>query len=212
MKLLALEFSTPRRSVAIACDGIVRGHGAEQGGRETHAFALIEAALRDANVSREQIDCIAVGTGPGSYAGIRIAIAIAQGWHLARGVKLIGIPSADAVAAQMHAAGARGVVHAIVDAQRGEFFEALYELDDTEWRNSKPFALTSPSADRSSPGHLFVRCDILEHATEQVLLPDAATIASLASAKTGFVAASALEPIYLRKAEFVKLANPPSRS
>ena len=117
MKILALEFSSPRRSVAVAVEGVTRGTAAEAGGRTTHAFAMIDSALAQAGWQREEIDCLAVGTGPGSYAGIRIAIAIAQGWQIARGVKLLGISSAEAVAARAGQSG-RTNVHIGLDAQR----------------------------------------------------------------------------------------------
>jgi len=60
----------------------------------TRALGMIESVLREAGLEREQIDVIAVGLGPGSYTGIRTALSIAQGWQLARGVKLLGISSA----------------------------------------------------------------------------------------------------------------------
>ena len=52
---------------------------------------MIESALAEAKIEREQIEVIAVGLGPGSYTGIRAAISVAQGWQLARGVKLLGV-------------------------------------------------------------------------------------------------------------------------
>ena len=48
---------------------------------------------------REAIEAIAVGLGPGSYTGIRAAIALAQGWQLAREVKTLGVSSVAAMAA-----------------------------------------------------------------------------------------------------------------
>ena len=81
-------------------DGTLLGEARDKKGKHTPAFALIEAALAQAGVEREQIECVAVGVGPGSYMGTRIAIAIAQGWQLARGVKTAGINSADALARQ----------------------------------------------------------------------------------------------------------------
>lgn len=95
MKILALEFSSERRSVAVVEQGAVLGEAHEQGGKHTRAFELIEQALLAARIERERIECVAVGLGPGSYMGIRIAIAIAQGWQLARGVKTAGVKSAD---------------------------------------------------------------------------------------------------------------------
>jgi tRNA threonylcarbamoyladenosine biosynthesis protein TsaB len=52
---------------------------------------MIEKVLAGAKVEREQIEVMAVGLGPGSYTGVRVAISLAQGWQLARGVKLLGM-------------------------------------------------------------------------------------------------------------------------
>ena len=96
MTILALEFSSEQRSVALARDGAILAEATESGGyRVTHAFRLIEKVLEQAKMPRDEIEVIAVGLGPGSYTGIRAAIAIAQGWQLARGVKLLGVGSAE---------------------------------------------------------------------------------------------------------------------
>jgi tRNA threonylcarbamoyladenosine biosynthesis protein TsaB len=92
MNVLALEFSSNRRSAAVVVDKSVRGRAEASGGRNTQAFHLIEQALVEATLEREAVDCIAVGLGPGSYTGIRTAISIAQGWQVARSaVKLRNI-------------------------------------------------------------------------------------------------------------------------
>ena len=209
MKILALEFSSPVRSVAVAVDGAVRGHAHESGGRDTHAFAMISNALQQAEVTREQIECVAVGTGPGSYAGIRIAIAIAQGWQLARGVKLLGISSADCVAAQIHARGWRGKLNVAIDAQRGELFAAQYEISDAGSHIIEPFRLMT-DANTGAPGVLFVRPDVIESSPDyEAIVPDARMLATLAESRVDFVRGPDLDAVYLRKAEFVKA--PPAR-
>src|SRR6187200_88497 len=105
MKILALEFSSPVRGVAV-WGGSKPGYAEEAGGRETKPFAMIDAALREAGMMREEVECIAVGLGPGSNAGVRTAISVAQGWQLARDVKLVGVSSAELVAAHAAQSGA----------------------------------------------------------------------------------------------------------
>ena len=77
MTILAIEFSSETRSAAVLSDGRVAGHAAETGGRR--AIGLVEKALQQAGAEREDVEIIAVGLGPGSYTGIRGAIALAQG-------------------------------------------------------------------------------------------------------------------------------------
>jgi tRNA threonylcarbamoyl adenosine modification protein YeaZ len=133
MKILALEFSPPQRSVAVlqtdpsgvapaACE-IVEG-----GSEGIRALDMVEEALRQAQLEREQIGCLVVGLGPGSYNGIRAAIALAQGWQLANDVQLLGVSSAECIAAQAQAEGVTGRVNVLIDAQRNEFYLAAYEI------------------------------------------------------------------------------------
>ena len=72
---------------------------------------------------------IVVGTGPGSFAGIRSAIAFAQGFALGRKCEVLGLPSPCAVAAQVYA-GAKGgefPLAVVGDARRGKFWIALFD-------------------------------------------------------------------------------------
>ena len=104
MTILALEFSSARRGAALARGGTVLSEAVETtGGRTTNAFGLIEKVLTEAKVLRGEVEVIVVGIGPGSYAGIRAAIALAQGWQLARGIQLLGVSSAECLAAQAQA-------------------------------------------------------------------------------------------------------------
>src|SRR5690242_11787704 len=100
MKILALEFSSPQRSVAVVeAEPAKEFSGSavierapikvseiiETGGVGTTLMSMIDEALGQARIQPEQIECVAVGLGPGSYNGIRQAIAMAQGWQLAAG-------------------------------------------------------------------------------------------------------------------------------
>src|SRR5688572_24754623 len=139
MKILALEFSSPVRGVAVSVDGALRGQADERGGRTTRVFGLIDTALRESGLRHEEIDCIAVGTGPGSYAGIRTAIAIAQGWQLALGLNLLGISSADCLAADVTEQRAKKSFYVGIDAQREEIFLARYEVTASGTQIVAPF-------------------------------------------------------------------------
>ena len=98
MKILAIEFSSEHRSIAVLDGERLLAEQTVTEGRGTKALSLIESILDHSELCKLQIDCIAVGVGPGSYTGIRSAIALTQGWQLALGVKVLGINSLEAMA------------------------------------------------------------------------------------------------------------------
>src|SRR5512133_1830907 len=216
MKILAIELSSPERSVAAVCAEAgtipaVSFEVLERGGHGTRALSMVEEALAGAQVAREQIDTIVIGLGPGSYTGIRSAIALAQGWQLARGVRLLGISSAECVAEQARAEGIGGKVAVVIDAQRGEFYLALYHLEALGSRELQKLKLASRAEVEAAEayGHLLVGPEVGRwFAKGRTVCPRAALLGQLALTRTDAVPGEKLEPVYLRETTFVK-APPP---
>jgi len=211
MTILALEFSSSQRSAAVSHHGS-RAEAIEAGGHGTNAFSLIEKVLAEAGLEREQIEVIAVGLGPGSYTGIRVALSIAQGWQLARGVKLLGISSAECLAAQAQAGKIFGRVNVVIDAQRNEFYRAAYEISPTGWGEIRPLQISALSA--ISPNAAANGIWIGPEATRwfpkgKIVFPTAMTLGRLAGRRSDFASGDKLAPIYLRETNFVK-APPPN--
>jgi tRNA threonylcarbamoyladenosine biosynthesis protein TsaB len=215
MKILAVEFSSEERSVAVVqADGdagpLLLGRAAES--RVHRPLGLVEEALRQAGCEREEIETIAIGLGPGSYTGIRGAIALAQGWQLGRGINALGLSSVECLAGGAEQEKIFGPVNIIVDAQRNEFYLARYEISPGAWREVETLRLSS-----------FAEIEALAQRSERLLgpgaaewfpsaqnlYPDAAILGRLASARRDFVPAEKLEPIYLRETAFKKA--PPTR-
>ena len=91
MKILALETSSAASSVAIARDGellAVRRFSAPRG-RGAEVFAIIE----DMRETWKGLDRLAIGLGPGSYNGLRVACALAGSFQMALGLELVAAPS-----------------------------------------------------------------------------------------------------------------------
>jgi tRNA threonylcarbamoyl adenosine modification protein YeaZ len=211
MKILALEFSSAQRSVAVLMGGLVRGRTQESGTRENRALSLIEAALSAAGFERESVDCVAVGLGPGSYNGIRSAIALAQGWQLALGTKLLGISSAESLAAQAWMEKIHGRLNIVIDAQRNEFYLARYEVSASGFRELSPMRLAGREEVLAlvRSGETVLGPEVTsEWPAARQIFPDAAMVGQLASQRSDFVPGERLEPIYLRETRFVK-APPP---
>jgi len=218
MKMLALEFSSAQRSVAVVVTD-AEGHPLTTfeivetaTGQTMKPFAMIEEALRSAGVERERIEVIVVGRGPGSYTGIRAAIAVAQGWQLATEVKLLGMSSAECVAAQAQADGITGKFSVVIDAQRQELYLADYEIVPGERRQLSPLRLATLAEvrEREAAGERLVGPEVTQwFPNGQTLFPRAARLAESVGQRSDFVAGEKLEPIYLRETTFVKA--PPHR-
>ncbi len=117
---LALDCSTARGSVALGeCGGRVLWRAEFTAGRGCGGklFTALAEALRVlAELERGRLGEIVVGLGPGSYSGVRQAIAAATGLSVARGVPLVGLPSPLALET------AATAYHAVGDARRGTFY------------------------------------------------------------------------------------------
>jgi tRNA threonylcarbamoyl adenosine modification protein YeaZ len=221
MKILAVEFSSEQRSVAVieamwppppaAKQAVLLGQAVESGVHRP--LGLVEEALRKAHCEREQIETLAIGLGPGSYTGIRGAIAMAQGWQLGRGVNVIGLSSVECLAAGAEQEKIFGPVTIIVDAQRNEFYLARYEIAPGAWRETEALRL-APLAEIEELARRGGR--VLGPGVEEWfpsarnLYPDAAILGRLAADREDFVPGEKLEPIYLRETAFKKA--PPSRA
>lgn len=159
MRVLGIETSSARGSVALV-EGSISVCALEHERENAHAesiLPLVERALALAGWNRRQLDRVAVGAGPGSFTGLRVGIAIAQGLAEGLGIPLVGVPSlrAIALAVPSEPSGCRCV---LVDARRNEFFAAAYDPDGREQREVRLVAnvgeLASFSAGLMSP--LFV--------------------------------------------------------
>lgn len=94
----------------------------EQGGMERIA-GLVRDLMQAAGAGFDTVDRIGVTAGPGSFTGLRVGLAFAQGLGAALDRPVIGISSLDALAASVAADGA---VMAAIDARRSQVYARLY--------------------------------------------------------------------------------------
>jgi tRNA threonylcarbamoyladenosine biosynthesis protein TsaB len=130
MLVLALDTALDRTAVAVT-DGrrvaVTRTEAMDRGHAE-RLFPLIRAALDEAGVAIGDVDRIVVTVGPGSFTGIRVALAAARGLALATGHPVVGVGTLEALAASCPEPP-DGPVLAAVDARRGEIYAGLYDRD-----------------------------------------------------------------------------------
>ena len=189
MLILAFDTATDVATTAVVWDGEVLG---ELRSRPVSVLEDADALLRRGGLRKSQVDGIVVGTGPGSFTGLRMGLVTARTLAFAFDVPLAGVSTLAALA---H--GAPGAVP-VVDARRREVFALL----DGEPRVLAPGHLELP------PGTLCVGDGavryrgVLENAGAAVPVddderhvPHARHHAALA---TDFGPPDLVEPIYLR--------------
>jgi tRNA A37 threonylcarbamoyladenosine modification protein TsaB len=123
----------------------------------------------------------------------------------------MGINTVEALATQAQAAGLHGAVHIAINAQRGEFYFASYDLAPREIRSVATLHLTTEAEVRqkAATGVLLIWPE-LEAIFPQgrILVPEAAALGQLAAGRSDFASGEKLEPVYLRETAFVKAAPP----
>ena len=191
MTILAIETSTQRGSVAVLSNGRVLYEQAFQAerGHSAQMFGCLEAAC----VFCDECDRIAVGLGPGSYSGVRIAISAAIGLGMALRAELAGLVSATAldVPASHYAM--------IGDARRGAFYYA--EVRDSECVNGPVLLPADELARKLAESALPVFSDtpLVDFPQADLAFPSAAKLARLAAEDRGIIQRETLEPLYLRE-------------
>ena len=127
---LAVDTATEACSVAIAVDGAVRERFEPMQREHTQKLLpMIQAVLADAGKSVAQLDGIACGIGPGSFAGLRIGLGVVKGLALARDLPVVGVSSLAMLAQRALRQAGSSHVAAVIDARMSEVYFGTYARD-----------------------------------------------------------------------------------
>ena len=88
-------------------------------GQAERLFPMLEEVLAEIGAVWEELDAIAVGTGPGNFTGIRIAVSAARGLALGLGVPAIGVTSFEALRGPFHHADQEPMIVSIPASRKG---------------------------------------------------------------------------------------------
>lgn len=225
LHILSLETSGSRCGVALLreraghVDILLREH---EGVAEHSArlLPMVDSVLAEAGLSRDAIDAVAFGQGPGGFTGLRVACGVAQGMGYALDIPVLPIVSNAAVEHQLPADAAALRIVAL-DARMDETYLAVYRRDGAPVQVQSPVLIAvadvAPWIDSRVSGwlgrdaslaglgddELLVAGDVFRHDAEpkeplsrfawrQVLRPDARAVAWLGLA--AWQAGQALSP------------------
>ena len=163
--LLAIDTST--RTVGLALyDGVQVLSEAVWTSQDHHTVELAPAiaeTLQKCGVPAAELGALAVATGPGSFTGLRIGLALAKGMCLVQRLPLIGIPTLDVLAAAQPICGPSTLgpstlgpstlgpsslglqMAAVLRAGRGRLAVGLYHVEQNAWRPSRSIEVLTPA-------------------------------------------------------------------
>ncbi|MHC4705463.1 MAG: tRNA (adenosine(37)-N6)-threonylcarbamoyltransferase complex dimerization subunit type 1 TsaB [Planctomycetota bacterium] len=225
--ILAVETSGRLGSVAVALGEQVLGETCFSGQMKhsSELFPAVSGLLTRSNRKPNRIEHIYISVGPGSFTGLRIAVALAKAMHFANGAKIVPVDTLDVIAANAtdFVKGASTTIDkfaTVLDAKRGQFYVAVYKHQQGKLKKIVPDCLMTARqfldrfAGNAKPiwllgeGLVYHRDDFkgenIHFIDEDYWNPRAAKVHSLGwqlALKGRFVDPFALQPNYLLRPE-----------
>ena len=145
MLILAFESTAKAASAALVRDGKLVSQYSQCSGL-THSRTLLpmgEDMLKNAELTLQDVDLIAVAHGPGSFTGVRIGVSMVKGLAWAADKPCVGVSTLEAMA--WHGLAAGGLICPVMDARRSQVYNALFRMEDgrpVRLTEDRPIALT----------------------------------------------------------------------
>jgi len=208
--ILALDAAGSACSAALWRDGtVLQSCFAEMDyGHAQALMPMVEEVI--APVGYPALDLICVGTGPGAYTGLRIAISAARGLALATGLPALGVENFEIHALAARRCGCEGPLAVILETRRAEFYVRLFDADDAPLGDAEVLegeALAARLETQAQPlflaGDAVARflsdtTDVPDIAGKHMGQADAALLAEIAARRPVAPSTVPPSPVYLR--------------
>jgi tRNA threonylcarbamoyladenosine biosynthesis protein TsaB len=109
---------------------------------------IVARILRDHGLTIHDVNVLVVSLGPGSFTGIRVALSFCKGLRAGGNIPLLGVPTLDVLAAPFAFMDGYHLLP-IIDAKKGEFFCALYQVRSGILHLLTPYRALKPEAVRT---------------------------------------------------------------
>ena len=192
--LLAFDTSAAHCTAAVICGARITAHRFEpmEKGQAERLIPMLEDLLAETGLAWGDLNALGVGTGPGNFTGVRIAVAAARGLALSLGIPAIGVTRLEALAY-----GLPRPLWVIEDARRGDVYAQRFDSIDSA---AKLTQLNKLTLDAPATGN------VLPNALPS--LPIAEAIARIAITRNG-KADLRPSPFYLRSTDATPPSDPP---
>jgi len=146
--ILAIETATEVCSTALVHNGKVLGERSvkEKNIHSERLLLLVDDVLTETQISKDQLNAIAISIGPGSFTGLRIGLSTAKGLALALGIPIIAVPTLDGIAEsyrRSRSTEAEEKFCAMIDAKRDEAFYTFYSITQNDVILQSEYAIKS---------------------------------------------------------------------
>jgi len=127
--ILGIDTCEARGSVALRGEGRLAALQRHETTEDFSSWLLpaVDLCMREAGLTLEEVDLLAVASGPGSFTGLRVGLTAAKAWAELFGKKIVAVSRLEVMARMSD--DRLGYVAASFDAQRGQVFGGLYRLD-----------------------------------------------------------------------------------
>ena len=219
LNLLAFDTATPACTVALKMgDQLFSRHEMAPAMQASMLLPIIETLLQEANTDLNALDAIAVGAGPGSFMGVRLALSTAQGLAFGKQIPVIPVSTLQILAQTVVTPAVKPATTILAgwDARMGEIYWGIYRVDATgiaqplsgDQLSLPQNILLSESIDsmvgnawmvyrEQLPSAVTAPIKYVEHTPTATALIDLAISQFLT---VGGVSAAALKPAYIRQA------------
>lgn len=218
MIILGIDTSNQPLTVGLLEDDRVLGQ-VQTTVKKNHSITLmpaIDQLVQSVDLTSEDIDCIAVAQGPGSYTGLRIGVTVAKTLAYTLDKKLVGVSSLKVLAA--NCLGIEDLIVPIFDARRNNVYAGIYQWQEGKLQTiaeDRHIALTELLEKIKKHHVYFVGLDTAKFA-DQILeklpqarinqvplwnLPSGATVAQLAMEEAPSENVHGFLPKYLKRVE-----------
>ena len=179
MKILALDSTALTASVAVCEDKKLLSEFTVNNGN-THSetiLPMISSMLERLGIGASDIDVFSCSAGPGSFTGVRIGAATVKGLAFGSDKPCIGVSTLEALAYNIRGCG--GIICAVMNARRGQVYNALFESDGTRICDDRALAIEELCEELVGKGKVYlcgdgadITCKGFANRVDAVVVPE----------------------------------------